>query len=78
MTKKIVVRINDLLKKKNFTFEQLSVITGVRAAALNELSNGKRKRIEFAHIERIANALHISDIRQIIDLVDKENEENES
>ena len=43
----------------------------VRHAALSELSNGKRESINFRHIERITEALQLSDIREIIDLVDE-------
>jgi transcriptional regulator with XRE-family HTH domain len=68
MSKKVIVKISNLAKSHDLTFEQLSEITGVRAAALNELANGKRQRIQFDHIQRIAEALNITDIREIIDL----------
>ncbi|MDO3660177.1 helix-turn-helix transcriptional regulator [Bacillus sp. C28GYM-DRY-1] len=41
---------------------------GIRHAALSELINGKRQNINFGHIERIANALDIEDINEIISL----------
>lgn len=71
MTKKVVVKINQLAKKYNLTYEQMSELVHVRAAALNELANGKRQRIQFEHIEKIADGLDIDDIRQIIDLKDE-------
>jgi DNA-binding Xre family transcriptional regulator len=39
----------------------------IRHAALNEFSNQKRQNINFRHIEKIADALDIEDIREIID-----------
>lgn len=42
----------------------------VRHAALSELANGKRANVHFSHLEKIADALNISDIREIVDLVD--------
>ncbi|WP_025689949.1 helix-turn-helix domain-containing protein [Paenibacillus zanthoxyli] len=54
------------------SLRELSRLSDVRHAALSELANGKRESISFSHIERIAEALKIRDIREIIDLVDDE------
>ncbi|MCE5173526.1 helix-turn-helix transcriptional regulator [Paenibacillus profundus] len=70
MTKKVVVKIGELTKKHGISLRELSRLADVRHAALSELSNGKRSNINFAHIEKIADALGIDDIREIIDLVD--------
>lgn len=68
MNKKVIVKIKPLLKKHNISLRELSRLTDIRHAALSELSNQKRKNINFSHIERIAEALNIDDIREIIDL----------
>ena len=68
MSRKLVVKLNDLLRKYDLSLNELSLRSGVRRAALSELANGKRERIQFEHIERIADALNIDDIREIIDL----------
>ncbi|MEK4509162.1 helix-turn-helix domain-containing protein [Paenibacillus sp. FSL K6-2524] len=70
MTKKIIVKIPELLKRHGISLRELSRLSDVRHAALSELSNGKRENINFSHIEKIADALSISDIREIIDLVE--------
>lgn len=70
MPKKVVVKIPALTKKFNISLRELSRLSDVRHAALSELSNGKRESISFSHIERIADALNITDIREIIDLVE--------
>lgn len=70
MEKKIIVKIKDLLVKHNISLRELSRLTDIRHAALSELSNQKRENINFRHIEKIAEALEIDDIREIIDLVD--------
>ncbi|WP_244209131.1 helix-turn-helix domain-containing protein [Paenibacillus ferrarius] len=56
--------------KHNISLRELSRLSDVRHAALSELANGKRENINFNHIERVAEALEIQDIRQIIDLVE--------
>ncbi|MFE4573065.1 helix-turn-helix domain-containing protein [Paenibacillus chitinolyticus] len=70
MSKKVVIKIGSLTKKRGISLRELSRLSDVRHAALSELSNGKRTNINFSHIERIADALGISDIREIIDLVE--------
>lgn len=70
--KKVVVKIGELTKKHKISLRELSRLSDVRHAALSELSNGKRESISFSHIERIAEALNISDIREIIELVEEE------
>ncbi|WP_339295637.1 helix-turn-helix transcriptional regulator [Paenibacillus sp. FSL W7-1279] len=72
MKKKVVVEIKRLLKERNITLRELSRLTDIRHAALSELSNQKRESISFSHIEKIANALNIKDIREIIDIIDVE------
>ncbi|WP_068614676.1 helix-turn-helix domain-containing protein [Paenibacillus tuaregi] len=73
MAKKVVVKIPELLRRRNISLRELSRLSDVRHAALSELSNGKRENINFSHIEKIADALGIDDIREIIDLVELEN-----
>lgn len=70
MEKRIIVKIKDLLVKHNISLRELSRLTDIRHAALSELSNQKRENINFRHIEKIAEALEIDDIREIIDLMD--------
>lgn len=67
---KVRVKIKELLIQHNISLRELSRLTDIRHAALSELSNQKRENINFSHIERIAQALHITDIREIIDLVE--------
>ncbi|GAF12475.1 transcriptional regulator-related protein [Bacillus sp. JCM 19046] len=62
------VKIKQLLTDHNLSLRELSRLTDIRHAALSELANGKRQNINFNHIERIAEALDIKDIREIIDL----------
>ncbi|MFD1385948.1 helix-turn-helix domain-containing protein [Oceanobacillus oncorhynchi subsp. oncorhynchi] len=71
MEKKIVIKIKELLVKNNISLRELSRLTDIRHATLSELSNHKRENINFQHIVKIADALDIEDIREIIDLVDE-------
>lgn len=68
--KKVYVRINELLYQHNMSMNELHLRTGIRRAALSDLANGKRERIQLEHIEKLANALGIEDINEIITLVE--------
>jgi DNA-binding Xre family transcriptional regulator len=70
--KKVIVKISELTKKHKISLRELSRISDVRHAALSELANGKRESINFTHIIKIADALNIDDIREIIDIVEKD------
>ncbi|WHY66768.1 helix-turn-helix domain-containing protein [Neobacillus sp. SuZ13] len=68
MRKKVVVKIHSLLSNLDISMRELSRITGVRLEALIELANQKRQNINFSHIEQIAEALCIDDIREIVEI----------
>lgn len=71
MGKTIKVNIMELASKQGISLTELSRLSNVRVATLSELSNGKRKRIEFDHIRKIAETLNINDINEIISIEDK-------
>ncbi|MDF2922507.1 MAG: Cro/Cl family transcriptional regulator [Paenibacillaceae bacterium] len=75
MGKKVVLKLRQLSQKQKISLRELSLLSDVRHAAISELVNGKRQSINFGHIERIAEALDIDDIREIIDLIDVDDEE---
>lgn len=68
LSKKVIVRIQDLLDQHGISLRELSRQSGVRHSTLSALKNHKRENINFSHIEEIAEALDIDDIRKIIDL----------
>lgn len=56
--------------ENNISLRELSHLTNIRHATLSELSNHKRENINFRHIEKMAEALGVDNIRDIIDLID--------
>jgi putative transcriptional regulator len=68
MSKRVQINIKALTTKHNISLRELARLSDINHATLSNLSTGKRKNIHFAHIERIAEALGISDIREIIEL----------
>lgn len=69
--KRVKIRIGELLDSRGLTQAQLSEMTGVRQAAISQLSRGFVSRVSIDHLERIANALNIDDINDIITIIDE-------
>lgn len=77
MAKHVVVKIDYLLEKYEVkSLRKLAEMCDIRHAALSELNNGKRRNINFGHIERIAETLGIDDITEIIELIEVDEEQD--
>ncbi|MEQ2525140.1 helix-turn-helix transcriptional regulator [Bacillaceae bacterium CLA-AA-H227] len=73
MGKKLRVKIYQLLDLNQLTMRGLSRKADIRYATLHALANQKRQNINFGHINRISDAMGITDVREIItfdDIVD--------
>ncbi|MGG5350041.1 hypothetical protein IGK06_002463 [Enterococcus sp. AZ142] len=69
--KVLVIHIQELVKKHSISLQELSRRADIDIARLSELSSEKRQRINIEYIERIAEALNIDDIREILTIEDK-------
>lgn len=63
----IEIKLQQLLLKNKMTYQELSKITGLNLRTISELVNNKTERIPKSAICKIAEALEIDDIREIID-----------
>lgn len=70
--KKVKINIDKLLKDSGMNQSDFADKVGIRQAAISQLSRGFVSRISIDHIEKIATALNIDDINDIITLVDDE------
>ncbi|EJW9248078.1 helix-turn-helix transcriptional regulator [Enterococcus faecalis] len=68
---KVELLINDLLAERSMFLRELARLSGIEPSNLSNLANGKRERIYLEHIERIADALEITDISKIMKLIRK-------
>jgi transcriptional regulator with XRE-family HTH domain len=64
----VELRLDMVLKKRDMTQKELAELTGIRPAAISQLTRGFVDRLNLDHIARIANALGIEDIRELITL----------
>ena len=69
--RKVEVLINDLLAERQMSLRELARLSGIEPSNLSNSANGKRQKIYLEHIERIADALEIDDISEIIRIVEK-------
>lgn len=71
---KLHVKLSEVLRERGMTQSQLSKITGIREAAISEIVNNMRRNINRDHLERIATALNITDISELIVLLPDKDE----
>lgn len=64
----LVILLKDRLAERDMTQRELVKLTGLRQAAVSEICNNQRTTINRDHITKIAEALEIEDIRQLIRL----------
>lgn len=67
--RRIEVRLNEVLRSRGITQTELMRISGVRQASISELANNMRTAINREHLEKIADALEIDDINELITIV---------
>ena len=69
MKKKYVVKlkVKDALDKRELSQKKLAEMSGIRESTISDIVRGTRTVINFEHISKIAEALKITDIRELID-----------
>ena len=69
MKKKYVVKlkVKDALEKRELSQKRLAEMSGIRESTISDIVRGTRTEINFEHLSKIAEALEITDIRELID-----------
>lgn len=75
MSYKVELKVKDLLESKRITQKKLAEIASIRESTISDIVRGTRTVINFEHLSRIAEALEIRDIRQLIDFAEDESGE---
>ncbi|MBU8715440.1 helix-turn-helix transcriptional regulator [Brevibacillus parabrevis] len=70
---KVVLCVRELLEKHNLTQQELSSMTGIAQSTISPMVRNVKERVDLDHIRRIAEALNIRDMNEIIRIVDDEN-----
>lgn len=64
----VIINLKNLVESRNISLRELARLSDIEPSIINKLSNNKHERISLRHIERIADALEIDDIREIISI----------
>ena len=69
MKKKYVVKlkVKDALDKRELSQKKLAEMSGIRESTISDIVRGTRTVINFEHLSKIAEALKVTDIRELID-----------
>jgi len=63
------IRIKEALEKRDMLQKDLVELTGMRPNAISSLSRGNNERVSLDHLSKIATALDIEDMNELIELV---------
>ena len=67
---KVKLKVKELLEERNITQKKLAQISGIRESTISDIVRGTRTVINFEHLSKIAEALEIDNISQLIDFED--------
>lgn len=67
MTYEIKLKVKNLIDEKGMTQKTLAQLSGIRESTISDIVRGTRTVINFEHLSKIAEALKVNDIRELID-----------
>ncbi len=65
---KVECKLKQILKDRNITQKELAQMSGIRESTISAIVRESKSVLNFEHFSKIANALNISDIRELIEL----------
>ena len=77
MNKVVQSNLRALLKARDLEQKQLAEMTGLSVRTISELANNKSKQYPKKALEAISEALNISDMNEIISIIDVEIKESD-
>lgn len=67
----IKLKVKELLEEREITQKKLAQMSGIRESTISDIVRGTRTVINFEHLSKIAEALEIDNISQLIDFEEK-------
>lgn len=62
----ISIRLKKILKERNMTQKELSELTGIREGTISSIARASKRSISYEYLVKIANALNITDINELM------------
>lgn len=63
----VKLKVRDVIESRNIKQKELAELSGIRESTISDIVRGTRTVINFEHLSKIAEALDITDIRDLID-----------
>jgi len=67
---KVEIKIKDAIEARDIKQKDLAEMAEIRESTISDIVRGTRTVINFEHLAKIATALNVNDIRELIDLVE--------
>lgn len=67
----IKLKVKELLEEREITQKKLAQMSGIRESTISDIVRGTRTVINFEHLSKVAEALDIDNISQLIDFEEK-------
>lgn len=63
----VKLKVKEALENRELSQKKLAELSGIRESTISDIVRGTRTVINFEHLSKIAEALNVTDIRELID-----------
>lgn len=63
----VKLKVKEAIEKKHITQKKLAELSGIRESTISDIVRGSRTVINFEHLSKIAEALEVKQINELID-----------
>lgn len=78
MSYQVKLKVKEILEERKITQKKLAEVSGICESTISDIVRGARTVINFEHLSKIAEALEITDIRELIDFENTSKVRNET
>lgn len=78
MSYQVKLKVKEILEERKITQKKLAEVSGICESTISDIVRGTRTVINFEHLSKIAEALEITDIRELIDFENTSKVRNET
>ncbi|GAA3011519.1 helix-turn-helix domain-containing protein [Tetragenococcus solitarius] len=76
--KKIVLHVDKLAKENYDSLRDMAIDTDIQISSLSRLARNERQRVDLGHLKRIAEALDLHDMNEIISIENDDSYKDET
>lgn len=76
--KKIILHVDKLARKNYDSLREMGRDTDIQISSLSRLARNERQRVDLGHLKRIAEALDLNDMNEIISIENDDSYKDET